>query len=446
MSKICAVSAGMLEPKKGNEPFRRAHRYLNYGLLGLASRLQCEVPVYHGHFDSPERFLSRNTTIRDAQIVLLSVPSFYALPWAERFVSHLGSFERRPEIHIGGRWVVDKNFELVSSRFPRDVHIHSGLGEDWVDRLGARLSGSPVDEERAASSPLNYDLLVDREAFQPSVEVSRGCGLGCTFCEEADVPLTPLKRPSVLLDEIESILESYGDDRNFYFESSMFAPSTSWVQDFVAEYGRRGLRFLWRTETRVDVLGSDKLQHLASAGLKVIDLGLESGSPEQLRKMGKSQDPLSYLRRAEELLKACRTVNIWAKANVLLYPGETARTVDETRTFLRANADAIYGVSTYPVVVYGAEERARFFEALYCSQGAIGLRRTSWDGVWDVDLSSEIDAVDAKNIALGMARDFMPARNYFNLKQFSYLDPRYDWASFQEDWGRIDTTKHAFGV
>lgn len=446
MNKICAVSAGMLEPKKGNEPFRRAHRYLNYGLLGLASRLQSDVLVFHGHFDSPEAFFARNVAVQEAQIVLLSVPSFYALPWAERFASLLGSLGQRPEIHVGGRWVIDQNRKFIASRFLPDVHIHSGLGEGFFDQLGLRLSGGAIKGALTVNGQLDYNLLVDRSSFQPSVEVSRGCGLGCTFCEEAQVPLTPLKKPAALLDEVEAILECYGDKRNFYFESSMFAPSAVWVNDFVNEYRRRGMRFRWRTETRVDVLGPEKLQQLAEAGLKVIDLGLESGASEQLRRMGKSKDPARYLRRAEEILNACRVANIWAKVNLLLYPGETARTVDETRAFLRANTEAIYGVSTYPIVVYGVDERAKFFDALYRSQGARGLRRTGWDGVWDVDLSPELDSVNAKDIALEMARDFMPAKNYFNLKRFSYLDPRYDWAAFQQDLVSLDIKRLAFGL
>lgn len=446
MTKYCAISAGMISPKKGNQPFLRAHRYLNYGLLGLASRLGDEALVYHGHFEEPEHFFSKNLFIQKAPVIILSLPSFYALPWARKFVTHLLGAGSRPEIHIGGRWVIDQNPEFVRAQFPSNVFVHPGMGEKTICALKSRWSPQKIAVDPCQKWQLDYERLVCREEFQPSVEVSRGCGRGCIFCEEANEPLIPLKNPNTLIEEISSIIHCYGNNRNFYFESSLFAPSWDWVRCFYSEYHRRKMSFLWRTETRVDVLGAEKLRWLCDAGLRVIDLGLESASPTQIRRMDKSNDPIRYLRRAAELLRTCHSSGIWAKVNILLFPGETSSTIAETRAFLRENAKSIYGVSTYPVMVYGVEERARYYESLYRAQGATGLRRTELDGIWDVDLSDEIDSMTAKKISLDIAREFMPSRNYFDLKRFSYLDPRYGWEDFRRDASHLDKSVRAFGV
>lgn len=448
MGRLVAVSAGMIAPKKGNQPFRRAHRYLNYGLLGLMSGLRLGTRVYHGNFDTASEFVDKHPDVTDADVIFLSLPSFYALPWAVDFVDRVNARGVAKEVHLGGRWVIDQNFSFVRDRFPPFVSVHRGVGEQTVEWL----SPSWADIHEGASgnvrfpSPLDYALLVERESFQPSVEVSRGCGLGCTFCEEAGEPLRPLKNPQKLLDEIVAIMECFGTPRNFYFESSMFAPSLGWVENFAEEYRRRDLSFSWRAETRVDVISPQKLSVLAQAGLRVVDFGLESAAPSQIVKMGKSEQPESYLRRATEILRCCRTNGIKAKVNVLLYPGETMTSVEETCRFLRDNAGSVYGVSTYPVVVYGTGERVQYFDEKYRTQGACGVRRTDVEGVWDVDLSSELDCQSAKELSLEMAREFMPMKNYFELKQFSYLDPSYDWETFSRDARRLDEKERAFGT
>ena len=377
----------------------------------------------------------------------MSLPSFYAVPWAVDFVERVVARDYVREIHVGGRWVIDLNYRFIRERFPSVVSIHKGLGERTVSRLsnGWDHIHKRTTRRELSLSTLDYALLSDRSAFQPSVEVSRGCGLGCTFCEEAEEALSPLKHPRNLLNEIVAISACYSTPRNFYFESSMFAPSLGWVNQFCDAYRDCGVPFSWRTETRVDVLSAEKLAMLAQAGLRVVDLGLESASPRQIVKMGKSDNPEVYLRKASRLLDACRKNGVRAKVNVLLYPGESMRTVDETRRFLRDHADSVYGVSTYPVVVYGTGSRVEHFKRIYQAQGALGLRETDVEGVWDVDLSAELDSESAKVVARDLAKEFMPMRNYFELKRFSYLDPNYDWEVFSRDAARLEEKDRAFG-
>lgn len=445
MTKAVAVSAGMLRPKKGDEGYRKAHRYLNYGLLSLVSSMPAKVPVFHGHFWTPELFVKGNQEVSTADIILLSLPSFYAVPWARRFLLALGEINARAEVHVGGRWVVDHNEGFLREELPYVTRYHKGLGEGAVaDIASIGTVRGKHKADRRNKAWLDYSLLQDATEFQPSVEVSRGCGLGCAFCEEAEVPLQALRDPVDLLREIEQIQLFYPRDSRFYFESSFFAPSHNWVTLFEREYQKRQCEFQWRTETRVDVLDGDKIEALASSGLKVIDLGLESASPRQLINMGKTRDADRYLRKASELIKACHTYGVGAKINILLYPGEDEQSLQETYQFLSEHEDYFVGLSTYPVVVYGEGERKRYFEELYREQGATGLVETDTVGVWDVNLSKAISARDSKSIALSISQRFMSMQDYFYLKSFSYFRSGYGWQEFVQDVSALPDSKLAF--
>jgi hypothetical protein len=384
MNDVCLVSAGMFSPKKGNERFRRAHRYLNYGLLGLASLLNDEWPVYHGNFDDPESFLAENPEIRRCGAILLSVPSYYALEWSQRFLRLVRSENPNCQIHVGGRWVIDSQLDHVRPFFPIDTLFYKGLGEKDFLALASHFGASvtAVDLDETGRRPLNYSQLKYRDQFRPSIEVSRGCGLGCIFCEEADVPLSRLKKPELIVDEMMAAEEAYGSNQNFYLEASMFAPSASWVNSFQQATNAVGRVFHWRTETRVDVLDPDKIESLARSGLCFLDLGLESGSAEQLKKMGKTQRPESYLQKAASVLRACHQFGVKAKVNILLYPGETNSTVSETMQFLETHREYIFGVSAYPVLAYGFGQKLNSISQEFKSSGAIGLKSSGVPGVW----------------------------------------------------------------
>lgn len=445
MTTAVAVSAGMLRPKKGDEGYRKAHRYLNYGLLSLASMLPARVPVFHGNFSAPEDFAQSHQEVTSADIVLLSLPSFYAVPWAKRFLVALKEINLNVEVHVGGRWVVDHNEDFLRQELPHVTRYHRGLGEGAVSELASILKASPERHPKdAKGASLDYSLLHNAADFQPSVEVSRGCGLGCVFCEEAAVPLQPLQDPKKLLEEIVAIRRFFPRDSRFYFESSFFAPGQTWATSFEEEYRQRQCDFQWRTESRVDVLDESKIEVLASAGLRVIDLGLESGSPQQLINMGKTRNPDRYLKKASDLLKACHSHGVRAKVNILLYPGENERSLQETYQFLAEHEKYFFGLSTYPVVVYGEGERKRYFEALYLEQGANALVQTNTVGVWDVDLSPDISAEEAKKIATSISQRFMPMSNYFYLKKFSYFRAGYGWQEFVQDVAALSGNQLAF--
>ena len=432
----------MPAPKKRDHPLARRQLYLNYGALSLATMLKAtgiDTLLIHGEHREPadvaNDLLARGT-IPSALPLMVSIPSFYALPWAQEFCRIVRGIDPGARIIVGGRWVVGPDVEWLRAKLPEADVLVPGLGEPVLASL---LTDAPDLRRLSAPTPdftLDHTLVMDHLRYQPSVETSRGCGMGCAFCEERDIRLEKLRAPDLIAKAMAEVLTQYGDeDIRPYLQASMFTPNAQWSTAFAAAIAERGLRIDWRTESRVDALLPASIEHLARAGLKVLDLGLETASPTQILRMSKSKHPDRYLARASELLSACKANGVHAKVNVLLYAGETHTTLDETRQWLDDHASAISGVSVGPVVAYGPPKTARLLLEDWENAGAAAVDPTSADatGITMVHLSHDFDADAAEEASLELSRRYMNVDDYYRLKSFSYYPRDYTRADFDLD-------------
>lgn len=226
----------------------------------------------------------------------------------------------------------------------------------------------------------------------------------------------------------------------------MFLPNERWAKDFAKHADLLGIA--WRTETRVDVITAKTVEHLAQAGLRVLDLGLESASPRQILAMGKARDPDRYLRSASSLLQACRVNGVKAKINVLLYAGETRSTLDETTAWLVARRDAIAGISVGPVLAYGPPMTAHILIKGWRELGArpIDDRSAELSGITPIHLSPDFPAEATEEASLALSRLFMDEASYFALKSFSYYPRDYGRNNFDKDVAASDPAVLPFAV
>jgi hypothetical protein len=443
----------MLQPKKSETPTARAHLYLNYGLLGLASILAqvgYRPRVFHGRFFDPAEVVRCAIAESEKNApILLSVPSSFALDWARQACAELRRVAPDARIIAGGRWVVADDEVWIRTQLPQCDDFVRGLAETRIEGV---LRGSPgrllvkgrAPEPVEITGPtLNYQLLDQWMEFQPSVEVSRGCGMGCSFCAEADERLTPLKRANDLAAEFERLVDHYGStDIHPYLEASLFRPSTPWIDEFKESLSARKLQLKWRTETRVDSLSPEQVARLADAGLAVVDLGLESASPLQLERMQKTTRPEVYLRKASAVLRACKDAGVWTKVNVLLHPGENQDTLRETEEWLDAHRGYIKGVSVGPTILfrYGASSQALLHEFEKHGAHAVDSAALDRDGFAHLHLSATMSHERALEESMRISRSFMSARAYFDLKAFSYFPRGLSWPDFE---AMIAATPHA---
>lgn len=445
MTNVICVAAGQGSTKKTDHIVNRRHHYLNYGLLSLASVLKrrgLEPVVIHGHFAQAEEVVVRAMTLRMSETtfpVLISLPSFYAVSWTRDFIRLARAMRPGLRFVLGGRWVVDGRPDLLKELIPEADEIVSGLAERHIadlvlrGRVDPKNFYRPGQEEDGQVSSLDYRLLDQRALYQPSIEVSRGCGMGCGFCQERSEPLQALKAPDQLVSELRAtLLQDSLIEMTPYFEASMFVPTLDWTRRFTDALSAADLFVRFRTEGRVDNIRPELIPALAKAGLSVLDLGLESASEVQLTRMKKTKNPSSYLAKASRLLEACAKAGVKAKVNLLLSAGETDDTVEETLAWLDAHRETIFGVSVGPVIVYGWPQAvASYMDELFSLGASVHHRPCA--GVNHLNLSPSMGHERALGLAKSISRRYMPADNYFVLKSFSYFPRDYTHEAFRSD-------------
>ena len=449
-SNIIFISAGLTTSKK---PLQKKSLYLNYGLLGLASILSQKYPqtmLYQGDQNSSielfEKLESEKLIKNSKYPIFISIPSFYALKWTNEFTKLIKEHYPEKIIIVGGRWVT--NNESWAKKNIKNVNIIvNGQAENIIEELlHTKISKDTSciyinnNDSLNKIPKLNYNILDNYLEFTPSIELSRGCGLGCSFCSDRDIPLSKIKTPINLINEIEEIIQIYKTPNlNFYFESSIFSPSKQWVEEFYELYHMRKLNIKWRCESRVDTLSEEKINTLSKAGLKIIDLGLESASHIQLQRMQKTKDPIKYLNKASKLIKSCHKCNIWVKVNILLYPGETIDTIQETRDWLKIHQSFIKGVSVYPLVLYGINEETNKFLNEIRLLGATPINNTiNNNGITELNLSSTINLHTSKSLSTQISNEFMSINDYFDLKKFNYFPKSFNKDDYQEFLKKIN--------
>jgi len=182
LNTVFCISAGQLVTKKADHIIHRKNRYLNYGLLSLATTLKNNgYPAIQiqGNFDLPS--VTFKTAINEGLLissspVLISIPSFYAISWVNEFIQLVKSQQPQRKVIIGGRWVIDDEVQLMKKLVPLADVIFPGVADNEILKL---VTNNPLKlYSHSPTAGLDYSILHHRHIYQPSLEVSRGCGMG----------------------------------------------------------------------------------------------------------------------------------------------------------------------------------------------------------------------------------------------------------------------------
>lgn len=452
MKTIIAISAGHDSSKKVENRIRSRIRYLNYGLLGLATILKhqggIDIIVYQADsynvdalFDVIER--SGINIISDCECFLLSIPSYYSMSWSIKFCEAVRQRYQKKVI-VGGRWVVDNHVDWVKEQLKYVDVIIEGFGEKKL----AQYFNLPNCNEFPDGSTkcfdwLDYTLLYEYTKYQPCIEISRGCGAGCQFCADKSNMRLQNKSIDLVMYELDYLNQTYGS-YSVYFEAPHFSFEPMWIKSLCNRVFSRNQQFMWRCTSRVESVPISFLSMMSAAGLKVLDIGLESASPQQLINMKKTKSPKKYLDLADKLLVACAKNGIWVKFNLLLYAGETYQTINETTKWLIDRKELIKDVSVSNLVYYYNMDSILELQKLGASI-PYG-NKIEKNGFVELNLSHDIDRDTAKQLSVDIPKLIANQKDFYEIKTISYFEPGYSYLEFIEDVKHSNRSSLPFSV
>ena len=163
-----------------------------------------------------------------------------------------------------------------------------------------------------------------------SMTTSRGCPFKCIFCVGRKMVGARVRYhdPVRVVDEMERL--SVMDFHQINLADDLFTANPDHCLAVCNEIMDRGLKVKWTSFARVDTVSRRILEKMRLAGCTTVSFGVESGSPDMLRRVKKGIT-LEQVVRAVQL---CLDCGIDPHASFILgLPGETEATLAQTLAF-----------------------------------------------------------------------------------------------------------------
>lgn len=259
----------------------------------------------------------------------------------------------------------------------------------------------PVDWELLA----RYRPVARKVASQAEIYLSRGCPYDCAFCMERAKRDTSWRalEPEQALEEMHR-LDAFLDLSTWtlFIADALFGMKTAWRRRFLEGLAARPVRArkVWLL-VRIDLLEREDIALMKRANVAP-GFGLESGDPEQVRRIRKVGRLSDYLDQMMRVAGWARELGVPWGANVIVgHPGETESSLRTTAKYLERlylGAGGTTGfLSVDPFRLYPGSPIDEEKEAWEASTGMRVHRYPWWhDGDQDflaewVDPSSELD-------------------------------------------------------
>jgi radical SAM PhpK family P-methyltransferase len=283
-------------------------------------------------------------------------------------------------------YVVDSQGELTLANLTQA--IKRGMPPDEVPNLaffsGRQLIRTPVVPEASSMDvvDINWEEFGREEDLGPTIQVrtARSCAFKCSFC---NYPTRAGRLSLAGLETIERELNSIyqiGNVSHVVFIDDTFNVPLERFKEICRLMIRKKYGFHWFSYFRCSNSDEEAVDLMAESGCKGVFLGIESGSPEILRKMNKA----ATIERYADGIHLLRERSIATFGSFIVgFPGETDTTVEETVRFIRENQPDFY--------------RAQIW---YCERGTPIDRQREEYGikgqgfVWEHQTMSSLEAID----------------------------------------------------
>ncbi len=298
------------------------------------------------------RYLRRFLEIKRPRIVGISSLT-ESFPNAIRIASMVKALSDRIFVVVGGPHVSFAPREaLQSGRFD---YVVCGEGERTLVELagcllrdekgreqspglywpqGSRLRRTPPrppgqDLDRMPL-PDRRRLMLDEYPNAGAIITGRGCPNRCIFCTAGAMFGGKYRRrsPDKVVEEIEVLIDM--GLRSLMFLDDTLTADLDRLDRILSLMGKKGIALPWVCESRVDIEDHSFFRRMSRAGCTGIQFGVESGSPEVLKRLGKG----IHLDQVIRSVGAAHQAGINPVCSLIIgLPDDTESTVRQTVDF-----------------------------------------------------------------------------------------------------------------
>lgn len=195
----------------------------------------------------------------------------------------------------------------------------------------------------------------------PRLQMSTGCKHHCAFC---CIPNTVIDKPrEYIADQVKSMRDL--DAKLIYIDDKTFgqAGSYKFLRDMYQYVKQHNLDFEgFIIQTTASMMRKLTAEFLVEAGVKYIELGIESYNDAILRKYKKPATE----KIIDEAVEKIRNAGIRFIPNLIIgFPEETVDTYKHTIEFLKKNEDIISHFNVYNLAVYKGTDLQEMLDAKY---------------------------------------------------------------------------------
>jgi len=206
-----------------------------------------------------------------------------------------------------------------------------------------------------------YQIITSKGITLPMLG-SRGCPYTCNYCPYLVNSKYRMRSAESVVDEIRYLWTRY-NIRGISFRDPNLTFDTERAHEFACLLLKYNLDIRWSMEARTDRLDPELIQLLYRAGLRSVEVGVESANAETLRANQRKAIPRSH---QERIIQCCHKLGIRVIANYTFgLPNDTVEGIRETiRYAKKLNTFAIqFTVTTpYPGTQFYEKVRNTIFE------------------------------------------------------------------------------------
>lgn len=302
----------------------------SFEIIDLIKKINKKIIIVVGgaHASSNPEFVLRNKNI---DLVIVGEGELTMLEIAEKLR------DNKSLKNIKGTALLDTKFKQNNQREP--VKNLDDLEPAW----------HLIDFRKYFEHPDNHSITMRH----PSINIitSRGCPGNCVFCSVHTVWGRRWRAISAkkVVSQIEYLHKNFGI-KHFRINDDNLTLDKKRIIEICDEIVRRKLEIKWDTPSGLAIwtLNKEVLDKMKKAGYYRITFGIESGSKNTLKYIGKNID----LKKSSELIDYCHKIGLWvASFFVIGFPYEKKEEIEETINYIvnsKINFPFVFIAQPYP--------------------------------------------------------------------------------------------------